>query len=169
MEQDKFGESFQFKLPDGKDKYSTVRGCIATCILTLMFIFYGTLQAMKLFTFGDTDIMESSRDTFFSDEFIFSQNMWFAFAITAYDSNPESIEDPSIGTVNAYYKTWGLGEDVSTVFTPIPTRPCTEAELYANREYNGESRFWDPHIGAQGDLNFYWRKFKCLDVDRVEI
>ena len=74
-----------------------------------MFFFYGTLQAMKLFTFGDTDIMESSRDSFFSDEFIFSHNMWFAFAITAYDSNPESIEDPSIGTVNAYYKTWGLG------------------------------------------------------------
>ena len=54
--------------------------------------------------------MESSRDTYFGDDFIYSENMWFAFAITAYDSNQESIEDPSIGTVDAYYKTWGIGE-----------------------------------------------------------
>ena len=134
-----------------------------------MFFFYGTLQAIKLFKFGDTDIMESSRDTFFSDEFIFSGNMWFAFAITAYDSNQESIEDPSIGTLNAYYKTWGLGEDQATTYTPIPSRPCTEAELHANGNYNGEGRFWNPHSGAQGDLDFYWRKFRCLDVDQVEV
>ena len=34
--------------------------------------------------------------------------MWYAFGITAYDDNPEIIEDPSIGVLNAYYKTWGL-------------------------------------------------------------
>ena len=65
--------------------------------------------------------MESSRDTYFGDDFIYSENMWFAFAITAYDSIQEPIEDPSIGTLDAYYKTWGIGEQLSTTFTPIPT------------------------------------------------
>ena len=30
-----------------------------------------------------------------------------AFALTAYDDETESIEDPDIGELKAYYKTWG--------------------------------------------------------------
>ena len=49
-----------------------------------------------------------------------------AFAITAYDSNREPIEDPSYGTIKAYYKTWGLEDSVQGVaFEEIPTTMCT--------------------------------------------
>ena len=51
-------------------------------------------------------------------------------AQAAYDSNQEAIEDPSIGTLKAYYKTWGLKEGASGIdFEPIPTRNCTKSEL----------------------------------------
>ena len=51
-----------------------------------------------------------------------SEGLWFAFGVTAYDSNREPIEDPSIGVIKPFYKQWGLGTDF---FTEIPTRNCT--------------------------------------------
>ena len=62
-------------------------------------IAYGTIMALKLLEFEDTDLMYSARDSFFDSDFVFSENLWYAFGITAYDSNQESIEDPSIGTL----------------------------------------------------------------------
>ena len=66
------------------------------------------MQAILLFEFDDTDIMNSSRDSYFEDSYVFSDGLMFAFSLTAYDSEREPIEDPSIGTLKAYYKTWGL-------------------------------------------------------------
>ena len=68
------------------------------------------MQIIKLTSFDETDIMMSERDSYFDQDFKTDNDMWYAFGITAYDSNPEIIEDPSIGVLNAYYKTWGLDE-----------------------------------------------------------
>ena len=73
-----------------------------------MCILYGAMQAILLFEFDDTDIMNSSRDSYFEDSYVFSEGLMFAFTITAYNSEREPIEDPSIGVLKAYYKTWGL-------------------------------------------------------------
>ena len=90
------------------------------------------MQWIKLFTFDDTDVMVSSRDSFFSADEIYSRDLAYAFGITAYDSNAEAIEDPSIGTLKAYYKTWGLHEGGGVKWEPIPTRDCSQAELHIN-------------------------------------
>ena len=66
-----------------------------------------------------------------------------AFALTAYDNEREPIEDPSFGTIKAYYKTWGLDESVQGIaFEEVPTTMCTEEQLSirdtsenADREY----------------------------------
>ena len=58
---------------------------------------YGFMQSIKLVTFDDTDVMLSSRTAYFDGTYIFTENLMFSFAITAYDSNPEPIEDASIG------------------------------------------------------------------------
>ena len=97
-----------FKLPEGKDQLGSLGGCICTLILFLACFFYGTMQAVKLFTFDETDIMVSSVDAFFDAEFVYSDHFMFAFGITAYDGNRESIEDPSIGLLKAYTKSWGI-------------------------------------------------------------
>lgn len=79
--------------------------------------------------------MVSSRDAFFDTDFVYSENLWYAFGITAYDSNRESIEDPSIGVIKAVSKTWGGldGHDEQSVhFEEIPVRDCTEGELHIN-------------------------------------
>ena len=65
-------------------------------------------MGLKLLEFEDTDLMYSARDSFFDSDFVYSEDLWYAFGVTAYDSNTESIEDPSIGTLRPYYKSWGL-------------------------------------------------------------
>ena len=72
--------------------------------------------------------MISTRDSYFGpdEQFTSEHGLMIAFAITAYDSNREPIEDPSYGTIKAYYKTWGLEDSVQGVaFEEIPTTMCT--------------------------------------------
>ena len=89
------------------------------------------MQSIKLLTFDETDVMLSSREAFFDDTYVYTPNLMYSFAITAYDSNPDSIEDPSIGTVVPYYKSWGLDNTVSGVkWEKLPTRKCTLAEMH---------------------------------------
>ena len=52
------------------------------------------MQSIKLLTFDETDVMVSSRDSFFGPDHIYSEDLYYAFGLTAYDSNPEPIEDP---------------------------------------------------------------------------
>ena len=111
LQYDAFAEPFRFLLPEGKDAYRSCKGCILTVMLVLALIFYGAMQSIKLLTFGETDIMVSSKDAAFDTHEIFSENLMYSFGITAYDSNRESIEDPSIGVLKPYYKSWGLVGD----------------------------------------------------------
>ena len=68
----------------------------------------------RLVVFGESIVTMSVRDSHYSPEDIISSDygLQFAFAITAYDGNRESIEDPRYGTVNAKYVTWGMSESV---------------------------------------------------------
>ena len=94
----------------------------------------------------------------------------YAFGITAYDSNPEPIEDPTIGVLKPYYKSWGIKETLNGVdFEPLPTRNCTQAELHINNQSDPNSLFYIPHPNSARDLSFYNKKLKCLDMDSVVV
>ena len=127
------------------------------------------MQSIKLLTFDETDVMISSRDSYFNAEYEFSEDLAYAFGITAYDSNPESIEDPSYGVMSAYYKTWGFEDSVGVEFKPLKTRNCTQAELHINNQTDPSSNFYKPHPGGESDLSFYYRKLKCLDEENVRV
>ena len=84
------------------------------------------MQSIKLFTFDETDIMVSQREAYFDADFQYSNGLAFAFGLTVYDDETESIEDPTIGTLKPYYKSWGLKENKQGVdFEPLPMRECT--------------------------------------------
>ena len=110
--------------------------------------------------------MVSERETYFDADHVVSEGLWFAFGITAYDSNREEIEDPSIGVVKPAYKQWGLETDF---FTEIPTRNCTESELHINGQDDPDSKFYQPHTNTVTDLTFFNKKLKCLDVDSISV
>ena len=101
-----------------------------TIVLVVSLIFFGSLQCIKLVQFDETDIMVSQRDAYFEYDYSYSDGLAFAFAVTAYDDELESIEDPTIGIIRPYYKSWGLKDTGGVDFEPIPTRPCTTAELH---------------------------------------
>ena len=92
------------------------------------------MQSAKLLAYEETDVMVSTRDSFFDAEFEFSDNLAYAFGVTAYDDNREPVEDPTIGVLRPYYKSWGLkGVQAKGVsFDPLPTRECKNAELHIN-------------------------------------
>ena len=101
---------------------------------------------------------------------MYSRGLQYAFGITAYDGNQESIEDPTIGTMKAYYKTWGLSELAADVlFEEIPSRNCTVADFHVLGQSDPESKFFKPHDNTLGDLEFYYKKLRCLETDKIEI
>ena len=72
--------------------------------------------------------MVSVRDSHFdsSYEFTSDEGMMLAFGLTAYDDNQEPIEDAQYGTLQAYYKSWGLIDNLDDItFTMLPTKQCT--------------------------------------------
>ena len=86
-EHDSFATPYKFMLPEGKEKMTTGKGCCFTGFLFLCLLFYGSMQSVKLLTFDETDVMVSSRDSFFEASETYSENLAYAFGITAYDSN----------------------------------------------------------------------------------
>ena len=167
---DSFATPYKFMLPDGKERMTTGKGCFLTVLLFVFLLFYGTMQLVKLLIFDETDVMVSSRDSFFKADEVFSRNLMYAFGITDYDANDQPIEDPTYGLLLPFYKSWGLTEGDQVIdFEPLPTRDCTVAELHIHNETDPNSQFYQPHPNSVTDLSFYYKKLKCLDVDKVEV
>ena len=75
--------------------------------------------------------MASSRSAYYTPDNVFRKRFMFAFGLTAYDSEQESIEDPSIGVLKPYYKSWGIlhpDEDTEEL-TPLRYHECSRSEL----------------------------------------
>jgi len=124
---DRFGQSFNFRLPDGRRDKRTWQGMVFTFVVSTAILFYAAIQLTKLISYDDTTIMLSARDSFFGTDFEFNTDdgLMLAFGLTAYDSNYESIEDDDYGTLKAYYKTWGFEGAQGEAFTEIPSTFCT--------------------------------------------
>ena len=118
-------------MPASKKNFTSGKGCFLTVILLVTIVFYASMQSIKPINFDETDIMVSSREAYFDSDYVYSEGLTFSFALTAYDGNDEPIEDPSIGVLRPYYRTWGLKEDiVGTSFEPLNERACNKAELH---------------------------------------
>ena len=130
---DIYAPAFGFWLPDNQRAYHSYGGLLMTVLLLVFLVFYGIMQAVKLFEYDETDVMISSRDAFFTSDFVYSKDLMYAFGITAYDNNREPIEDATYGILKPYYKSWGLkGTRDGIDWEPLPTRDCTESELHIN-------------------------------------
>lgn len=108
---DQYAKSFDFWLPGGDKRYPTYCGASMTIISLLVLCFYAYMQSAKLNdkpVTVETDIVTTgTREQFFGTDFVYSENLMFAFGLTAFDNQRESIEDPSFGVVKAYYESWG--------------------------------------------------------------
>ena len=76
--------------------------------------------------------------------------------MTSYDRNPESIEDPEIGKLVFYYKSWDSNDpDGDLSFTEIPSEPCFD------NAFNDEDRFYPINQKNERDFEIYGQKMLC--------
>ena len=130
-EMDAFGQSYQFKLPGNKKKFKTTLGVVITIIIAIILLYYGTIRLLKLIYRKDSEVSEVYQDSYFSADDVFTSEdgLQFAFGITSFDANTESIEDPAYGYLTASYVTWGLTGEFGVQYDEIPIRNCTPGEL----------------------------------------
>ena len=97
-------------------------------------------------------------------------NFDLAFGITAYDSVTESIEDPTIGQIEAMYVTWGIEPGFSGVkYEPLGIHTCTKEELGLDEENRDNTTRFNPiHHNSYNDTSYYSKKLKCFD-DKLQI
>ena len=128
---DWFEDEFVFRLPDGKKSKKSWEGFVITMLAISVVIIYAGMQFIRLMQFGEPSIMVHERVSYFDDDFEFSADKGFmiAYALTAYDDNTESIEDPRYGQLKGYFRTWGLDDKRETTFTPLPFDFCSKEQL----------------------------------------
>ena len=122
--------------------------------------------------------MVSTRDAYFDTDYEFNTDsgLQIAFAITAYDSNREPIEQPEYGELKAYYKSWGIMDTNDVHFEELQTDYCTREQLglfedadevkITDRE---GSLFYPTHKSYINDFTFYSKKYKCIKDSKMRI
>ena len=77
---------------------------------TLIFI-YAVVRIQIMSERSDDQYIQSVTDSYFTEEpFTTEDGFNVAFALSAYDSEQEFIEDPDYGTLKAYHYEWGFEE-----------------------------------------------------------
>ena len=138
-----------------------------------MIFFYGTVQFIKLYSFDETAIMHSSRDSYFKGDEIIESHLQFAYALTTYDDIEEVEEDPTYATLRGEYRLWGWEGLVEEYNKPLDFHPCTDEELGIEydasigehvviEEDRSKTRFFMPREQSHYDLTQYRKKFRCL-------
>lgn len=77
---------------------------------------------------GDYNLQKAYEENFFHSNATFSvsDGFYVAAAVTSYDGSSKVIEDPTIGTLKMYIKSWDVYDSVAggLKFTEIPLRNC---------------------------------------------
>ena len=99
LDQDAFGEGFNFSLPNGKEKYTSWKGVIVTFIMWCVILLYAAMKGDKVWGYGDSSIGYTTVDSYFNSSHVESSDagITFAFGITHYDGDKEPVDDESYG------------------------------------------------------------------------
>ena len=165
---DRFGDSFRFRLPGNKYRHGSVLGCVFTTVVVCTLLLQTLLKGTSLFGLGETKTIRSLDEGYFDTSHVFSSDdgLRFAYGITAYDSDPEIVEDLDYGEVKATFRSWGADIDGAQADdNALKTHPCTEEELGLT---GSNPAFWPLHEKSAGDVKLRQKKFKCTD-ERIEI
>ena len=169
---DAFPQSFFFQLPNKRDSLPSRTGLIFTILLSMILGVYSWFELLNLKEKGQTRI--SSHDIISSvpAEKVFDldklgNGLEIAFGLTAFDKDPEMINEPDYATVKAFHKTWTTN---SFDMEKIQTRPCTQKELGLGPEGFDDpfSRFYPIFDDYRDWFEFYWQKLSCID-DKVTV
>jgi hypothetical protein len=54
-------------------------------------------------------------------------------------------------------------------FEELPTRDCSPDELHVENKTDPNSVFFKPHPNSKRDLEFYYKKLKCVNLDKIKV
>ena len=147
-------------------------GSMLTLVLLFVILIYAFVKADVLVNSKDVNVLSTINDMYYTpdDEFTFDNGFNIAAGFTAYDSNPEPILDPTIGEVVFNHFRWGPEPDGSyiTERKRIPDHPCSREEL-GIEEDRSNSMFMPVYESSKGEVDFYWKKFQCVDKENLKI
>ena len=101
-------------MPDKKEFYRSICGTILSLMVLLVVLSYGSYKIKDLVEFKDYRLLESKVDNYFEDSANFTTNEGFHVAAGIVDTGSDTgsiIEDPEIGTVKMYIKTWNIHDE----------------------------------------------------------
>ena len=107
---DMYQTPFQLLLPDHNENYRTFVGSILSLLTMTILLAYMIYKAQILFELDDYSLEKAYEENFFPSDEAFSQKdgFYIAAALTNYDGSSEVIEDPTIGTLKMYIKSWDV-------------------------------------------------------------
>ena len=139
---DMYGQRFDFLLPDKEKQFKSVPGVIISILGLILILCYGVFKYSIYSNGSDYSIVTEVVEHHFSDDYEFSAREGFrvAAAIVAGDTEDQSTEDPSIGSVKFFIKRWK--NDLSSLeFIELKSRICTPADFAFDEEFPGKSFF----------------------------
>jgi len=147
-------------------------GSIMTLGLLFVVLIYAFVKADVLLNSKDVDVLSTVNDMHFSpdDEFTYDNGFSIAAGFTEYDSNPEPILDPTIGEVVFNHYRWGPEPDGTYISERkrIQSHPCSREEL-GLEEDRSNAMFMPVYPSSAGEVDFYWKKFQCVDKENLKI
>ena len=168
---DGFGGTFKFNLPGHKSEtaLNTSSGAILTIFMWTLMILYGAVQLHSLYQFTGTNISTSFIEFFYTQDNRFPQeieNLEFpgfqiAFAIAAFDDDPDPIDDDKYGRVVGRIDRWGYEGQRNR---ELRVHRCTDEELGLT-ENKENAIFYPLQESMEVRIHWYARKLFCIDED----
>lgn len=108
-ERDQFGQGFGLSIVPGTSQLNTLTGAMCTIIFSSILLAF-SYQKVQLWLTPTADVTTVRIDDYFDEDDRFeaeAQGLYFAFALTNYDSGTELVEDETYGKLVARYNGWG--------------------------------------------------------------
>ena len=140
-------------------------GAICSIFIYSVLIYFFITKIFVLVNRSDYNILNEDQNDFFKEDFVVSQDQRFrvAAAVTTY-GDPNEIEDPSIGTIEFYIKSW-KADGSPMDFKKLKNHPCPTDEFsFRSDKVKRDTSFYPIHEKSES-LRDYLPKMKCIDED----
>ena len=150
---DLYEKPFNFLMPDHRDRYRTILGSFLSILTFVLVLLYAGYKFGNLVNYEDYKLMKFEQENFYPmrEPFTSDHGFMLAAGVSKYNGETEPLEDPEIGTVKIYKKTWD-SQDINgnggLKFEEIPTEPCLEQDFGGG----DDSLFYETKDVSAGDL-----------------
>ena len=157
-------------MPDESEYYST---CLGTCLSIFCFLIlvsYGGYKLQDLLIYSDYSLFKVNELHYYKDSDAFTTDDGFHIAagVVSFEDDPNdgTYEDPEIGTLKFYMKSWDFNDPATNgelFFNEVPIRPCQKKDFNNGEGNSLESKFYPTNEHSKRAVNLYSKSLKCID------